>query len=131
MSGGEEYTVCNFDGKVHWTSLQCQCRKKGYGPICIHMVANQNVSSAPTLVDAAPVDPPQVLYKEEKLKSIINFDMSLTCSGIKKNGRTKNTVRERVERVKRKQNIVGKKSWKSQKKHWTIQKTIEDNSEYV
>jgi hypothetical protein len=35
---------------------QCQCRKKGYGPIRIHVMANQNVSSAPASVDPLPVD---------------------------------------------------------------------------
>ncbi len=24
MSGGEEWTVCNFTGIIHWTGLQCQ-----------------------------------------------------------------------------------------------------------
>jgi hypothetical protein len=35
---------------------QCQRRKKGYGPIRIRVIANQNVSSAPAPVDPLPVD---------------------------------------------------------------------------
>jgi hypothetical protein len=35
---------------------RCQHRKKEYGHICIRVIANQNVSSAPAPVDPLPVD---------------------------------------------------------------------------
>ncbi len=47
---------CSLEWSLMSERYQCQCRKKGYGPIRIHVMANQNVSSAPASVDPLPVD---------------------------------------------------------------------------
>ncbi len=58
---------------------QCQRRKKGYLPIRIRVIANQNVSSAPAPVEAAPVDPPPVdICTRRKSKRALSISMHLS-----------------------------------------------------
>jgi hypothetical protein len=51
---------CSLDRSLMSERYQCQRRKKGHGPICIHVTVNQSISSAPAPVEAAPIDPPPV-----------------------------------------------------------------------